>query len=405
MNCTKELDFLSEVYRRNGIHTRVLSQTELAQRISSGELFFGIDTDGEKFISMILPRVLYRVTDALECHYKLLLLSDGGEKSLLVVGPYRGEVPSEEHLLEIAEHIGLPPKSMRGLSAYYESVGRLNEQSPLMTALSVFCERIFGTPSYSLEELGVGDISRVDVPMTKTLSDASVSDTMLDMRAMEERYAYENKMMRVVELGMLQEGNALLKAFDGKLFEARTSDSLRNAKNYCIIMNTLLRKAAERGGVHPIYLDRVSSGFALKIEDGESVSELVSLMAEMLDSYLRLVRKHSFKSYSPTVQRVILAIEADLSRELTTSTLAKTQGVSVGYLSSVFRRETGKTLTEFIRIRRMDHARYLLRSTTLQVQSVAMHCGIVDLQYFSKLFKRHTGKTPSEYRAALIKNS
>jgi AraC-like DNA-binding protein len=46
----------------------------------------------------------------------------------------------------------------------------------------------------------------------------------------------------------------------------------------------------------------------------------------------------------------------------------------------------------------MEYAEYLLNSTTLQIQTVALHCGILDLQYFSKLFKRHSGMTPTEYR-------
>ena len=48
----------------------------------------------------------------------------------------------------------------------------------------------------------------------------------------------------------------------------------------------------------------------------------------------------------------------------------------------------------------MEHAAHLLGSTSLQIQTVALHCGIMDVQYFSKLFKRQTGMTPSDYRAA-----
>jgi AraC-like DNA-binding protein len=74
---------------------------------------------------------------------------------------------------------------------------------------------------------------------------------------------------------------------------------------------------------------------------------------------------------------------------------------SHNYFSTVFKRETGKTVSEYIREKRMEHAAHLLVSTTLQIQTVALHCGILDVQYFSKLFKRHTGKTPKEYRETL----
>ena len=58
----------------------------------------------------------------------------------------------------------------------------------------------------------------------------------------------------------------------------------------------------------------------------------------------------------------------------------------------------GKTLTEYIRERRMEYASYLLQTTDLQIQTVALHCGIMDVQYFSKLFKRQFGTAPSQHR-------
>ena len=62
------------------------------------------------------------------------------------------------------------------------------------------------------------------------------------------------------------------------------------------------------------------------------------------------------------------------------------------------KKETGKTLSEYIRSKRIEFASQLLLDTNLQVQTIAFHCGIMDVQYFSKIFKKETGLTPSEYR-------
>ena len=166
-------------------------------------------------------------------------------------------------------------------------------------------------------------------------------------------------------------------------------------------MNTLLRKAAESGGVHPIYIDKVSSDFAAKIERMTYLNESSALMLDMFRTYCRLVHKHSIGKYSQLVQKTVIEIDSDLSADLSLAALAKKQSVSAGYLSAIFKSETGVTLSAYVTEKRVGHAKYLLETTELQIQSVALHCGIMDVHYFTKVFKKQTGKTPKEYRETL----
>ena len=109
------------------------------------------------------------------------------------------------------------------------------------------------------------------------------------------------------------------------------------------------------------------------------------------------------KDYSLPVQKAITCIDTDLSADLSLSTLAKMQNISPGYLSTVFKKETGKTVTEYINQQRVKHATHLLNTTKLQIQTIAQHCGIMDVHYFSKVYKKYTGKTPKEHREMLDK--
>ena len=104
------------------------------------------------------------------------------------------------------------------------------------------------------------------------------------------------------------------------------------------------------------------------------------------------------KQNSPSVRKAILLIGADLSADLSLHSLVETLTLSPAYFSDLFRRETGQTLSHYINEQRMLLAAELLDSTALQIQTVAQHCGVLDVQYFSKLFKKHIGMTPKEYR-------
>lgn len=122
------------------------------------------------------------------------------------------------------------------------------------------------------------------------------------------------------------------------------------------------------------------------------------LMSDMVRTYCRLVRKHSMKHYSPVIQKAVACIESGLSNDLSLSALASVLNINASYLSSLFRKETGQTVTEYVNETRMKRGAHLLRTSRLQVQTIAQHCGISDVNYFSKMFKRYYGVTPKQFR-------
>lgn len=221
----------------------------------------------------------------------------------------------------------------------------------------------------------------------------------LDARLLEQRYAQERRLLRAVSEGLTQEAERLIAPADLAVMERRAADPLRNVKNYAVILNTLLRKAAEEGGVHPLHIDDQSRRFAFRIENLRAVSEAPRLLRAMVAGYCQLVNAHATAYHSALVRDAILHVDADLTADLRLHALAGRLNVSPGYLSLLFRRETGSTLTDYVARRRMDRASFLLAFTDMQVQAIGTHCGIPDANYFCKTFKRYTGKTPRDFRA------
>ena len=398
-----ELRFLCNTFNKNRISTHIVSPTEpISSIIDPGFLRLfnkekGLDLSIGSYLNTVEPRTVYRVKDAFGFYYIYLILPDTDD--MLFIGPFSNTPHSSRQILEIGEKHGIAPKNQQILENYFNECPYLQESGQLYTMLDTFCELIFGT-SYCMIDLE-RDIIAPPSPINETAHNDSFDDVILGMKTMEKRYNYENELMQIVTLGQVHKVDGILSGLSAHAFEKRSADPVRNSKNYCIIMNTLLRKAAEYGGVHPIYLDKVSSRFALMIEQLPSIAESDKLMREMLVSYCRLSRKHSMKDYSRIVQKTIILIDSDLSANLSLSSLSENQNVSPGYLSTIFKKETGKTITEYIRDKRVKHAMHLLSTTRLQVQTIALHCGIMDVQYFSKTFKKITGKTPKEYRESI----
>lgn len=219
------------------------------------------------------------------------------------------------------------------------------------------------------------------------------------LKSLEQRYEKENIFIKAVSQGNIKKCEEMLCISDFSfLTEKRAENPVRNLKNYSIIFNTLLRKAAEYGKVHPYYIDKISSDFALKIEKLSSVEEGKELYHNMIKTYCRLVQMYSSRDHSPIIQKLTTRIDADLTADLSLRTQADELGVNASYLSSLFKKEVKTTYTDYVNKKRVEYAKQLLLSTNYQIQNIAQKCGIFDLNYFSKVFKRYVGVTPIKYR-------
>ncbi len=401
-----ELRFLRDTFKKSRIQTNIVDLSTSPEERQDLALYAFLihSSNAAKPIGQILPPVanftVYRITDPFDCRYMYLRLPEFPGDAILLIGPYLADTPAPHQILEKAEQLGIPPAQQNHLAEQYGSVPILPANSHLFLLVDTFAEHLWGFNGYTVED--VLQDSLPDLPSLQTAGPPpDNNDPLWKMKNMELRYSYENELINAVSKGQTHKADILLSNFSTFAFEQRLSDPVRNAKNYCIIMNTILRKAAEQGGVHPVYLDSTSSNYAAQIEQISTIDTIPSLMSDMFRSYCRLVRNHSMKHYSPPIQKAITIIDSDLTANLTLRTLAEMLNVSSSYLSSLFKKETGSTLTEHINQRRIKYAMHLLKTTRLQVQTVAQHCGIVDVQYFSKVFKRAIGMTPKEYRESL----
>ncbi len=401
MHYESELRFFCDTLKKCRIKVAFMGPDDTIEGIldKTFESLFGLaPLDGtlKDLLGKVDEYTIYKVSTPARLCYIFLLLPAVSPVQAMVIGPFLSQGLGQNEVMEIGERYGVAPHRQRLLEEYYFSLPIMEENSSMFLLLETFGEHIWGG-GFSFV-----DLNRELTGDAHTLSKASGAEDMeglmVNMELMQKRYDFENEIMSIVALGQEHKAARILEVLGEMSFERRMSDPIRNIKNYAIIMNTLLRKAAEQGGVHPLYINDVSSMFAIKIEQTASVKSLQELMMDIFRGYCRLVRKHSMKNYSPIVRKVITLINSDLSANLTLHTLAESQNISSGYLSTVFKRDTGVTLTEYITRERMQRACRLLSTTNLQIQTVALHCGIMDVQYFSKLFKKYTGKTPKEYR-------
>lgn len=399
-----ELEFFRRILGNLHIDTcTVTDGSEIPPKIDRGiRDFLGLKKEYERFFSETIknmkPNTVLKITDDFFSNYIFILLPETEVKTVFIAGPYVCSNVTYEMLELSAEKFFLPSSLYYQIEKYFGALPSVSNESIVDNLFDSLGELLWGNiDSFSFET------SSVHLPEGTNLSHLpplkeKPENPVLAIHILEERYETERKLMQAVSLGQTHKVEQIINGLSSLAFEKRTDNPVRNIKNYLIVTNTLLRKAAEFGGVHPFYIDGISSDFAVRIEKVRTLSEATDMMSEIMHKYCALVKKHSMKNCSLPVQKVLMVIDSDLTADLSLHKLAEMFNINASYLSTLFKRETGKTLTDYVSHKRIEHAAFLLQSTSWQIQTVAQHCGIFDVNYFAKMFKKYTGKTPKEYR-------
>lgn len=365
----------------------------------------GLQSEYDKLLTLVKSNLsqnrIYRIVDSFLCHFFLLPLPDTDSGTIMLVGPFLMQNPLKTTLLELSEKYAIPPQAFPFFENLISTLPMLNDDGHILTLLHTFGERIWGdSNNFSMINFEQG-LEDQYTPTTLISNFSEIDTTAMRMQALEDRYAIERELIQAVAQGKTHKAEVLMNGMAAGALEQRNPDSLRNFKNYSIIMNTLMRKAAEQGAVHPYHIDKLSSDFGRKIELSSTIEACSKIQKEMIRKYCLLVQNHSMKGYSLLIQKVITQIDSDLTADLSLNTLAGNINVNPSYLSSQFKKETGSTLTDYVNRKKVEHAILLLNSTSLQIQTIALYCGVADVNYFTKLFKKYIHKTPKEYRDSI----
>ncbi len=351
-------------------------------------------------LAMAKAHTIYRFYDEYDCHYIFLRLPGDGTDAFFYIGPYLPIIPGKTTIDKKADALGISGELRRQLHRFYRELPIVEDENLLLTMAYTFAEEVNGEDADEKFIIEYVDYKILDKhqPIPSIPSMGSIVEPTLSLDTLEQNYANEKLLMEAISKGKLH----LLTQVAASVFtngtEPRLADSLRNRKNYLIILKTLLRKAAEYGGVHPLHIHRMSSHYAGEIENLRTVKQSLRLQEEMIRSYCQLVKNHSLSKYSYYVGQAITMVQYDLTADLRLKSIADTLNVNSSYLSNLFHKEYGSTLTDFVNRERINHAMTLLQSTHKAVQEIASESGIPDVNYFIKLFKRQTGFTPNQYR-------
>jgi AraC family transcriptional regulator len=102
-------------------------------------------------------------------------------------------------------------------------------------------------------------------------------------------------------------------------------------------------------------------------------------------------------------RHVLDYVEANLSCELTLGELARIAGLSLHHFARMFRRTLSMAPYRYVLERRVERAKWMLRSSGASLVEIGLSTGFYSHSHFASTFRRMVGVTPTEFRGSINK--
>ena len=104
----------------------------------------------------------------------------------------------------------------------------------------------------------------------------------------------------------------------------------------------------------------------------------------------------------PLVRTIMKYVHGHLGERITLEDIGKETFFSPIYCDTLFKKETGHSIIDYVIEKRIDEAKRLLLEGTVSLSDIAETLGFHDYNYFSRVFKKRSGYTPSAYRRLML---
>lgn len=98
------------------------------------------------------------------------------------------------------------------------------------------------------------------------------------------------------------------------------------------------------------------------------------------------------------VSKIEEIIRQNLDKPITCEEIARQVFLNSEYLSRMFKKKTGKNLSNYIIELKMEEAKKQLETTEKSISSISIELGYGNFSHFSKCFRKVYGVSPQEYR-------
>lgn len=212
-------------------------------------------------------------------------------------------------------------------------------------------------------------------------------------------YERETAFFYSVKTGNLEEALRLFQPLDNQQLGRLSEDALYNLKYHLIITIALLTRYCMEGGMAMEAAYNLSDTHIQILDKLRSEDEIHIFHRQIIEDYTRKMQeiRHTNR-YPKAVTLCLDYIYDNLHKKITLDELAGVTKLSPSYLSRLFHREVGLTISAYIISKRIEAAENMLKYSDYSCAEISNYLCFGAESHFIQMFRKHTGYTPKRYR-------
>ncbi len=223
-----------------------------------------------------------------------------------------------------------------------------------------------------------------------------------DFEFIHTPYETEEALYACVENGDLHGAEEVLEHLvqENVVIGRMSNDDLKQMQYWGVCCIALATRHAIRGGMHEAAAFRFSDECILQVDAMTRAEEILPFLLQKLFEITTLVHeiRTQNRPLGKTVRRAVYFIEVSVFKPIKTCDVAAFCSLSTDYLGRQFKKETGKTIGQYIAEARLQEARRMLRRGH-PISETAYQLQFCSESYFIALYKKRFGKTPKQEAA------
>ncbi len=202
-----------------------------------------------------------------------------------------------------------------------------------------------------------------------------------------------------IKNGRVEEVKRLYKPLNSAELGKLSDDELRNLKYHLVITIAFITRYCIEGGLEMETAYNMSDIYVQNVDKCTTQDEIHQLHIKIINDYtkrMQIIQKTSH--YPKSIIMCLDYIYDNLHTKITLEQLAEWVGLAPTYLSKLFHKEVGITISAYVIKKRIEVAQNMLKFSEYSSTEISNYLCFSSESHFIQVFKKQTGYTPKRYR-------